>query len=215
MDESSYYVLSPSPVGYEEALRKVWEELKRQTDDGIVRRKAVRRVGERRIELPFLGDSYRVDIVSESVKDASGTEVFPFLKVLLLHYLAGLSSELVGEDWLSFRQLRGGATYYPAFASRTVVRLKKEFTGREESFARAAEVLGGRPLDFKDISFAFDVFPRVRIAVILHSATEEFDAEANILFDRAAAAHLETEDLAVCGAMLVSKIVKTAKKLEE
>jgi len=215
MDESSYQVLSPSPVGYEEALRKAWEELKRQTDDGIVRRKAVRKVGERRIELSFLGDSYTVDIASESVKDASGKEVFPFLKVLLLHYIAGLSSELAGEDWLSFRQLRGGATYFPAFAARTVVRLKKEFTGREESFARAAEALGGRPLDFKDVSFAFDVFPRVRIAVILHSATEEFDAEANILFDRAAAAHLETEDLAVCGALLVSKIVKTVKKLEE
>lgn len=215
MDESAYQLLSPSPVGYEEALRKAWKELDRQSDGGIVRRKAVKKLSNRCIEVPFLGRNYRVDISSRRVKDPTGKEVSPFLKVLLLHYIVGLSSAKADEDWLSFRQLRGGATYYPAFATRTIRRLREEFNRKEENFRKAAEAIGGEELTFKDISFAFYVFPRVRLAVILHCATDEFGTDANILYDKAAAAHLETEDLAVCGALLVSDLVKVAKQMEE
>jgi len=211
MDENESYVLIPKPVGYEEALKGAWEELKRQSDDGIVFRKNVVRVSERVIEVPFLNEKYVVEIARQRALDTTGKEVPPFFRVLLLHYLCGFSAANVSGEWVSFRQLRGGDFYFPAFANRTVERLKKDFNGKEGRFQKAAEALGGRRLEFKDISFEFAVFPKVHLAVILHCMTEEFGADANILFDRAAESHLETEDLAVCASFLVSRIGKIAK----
>jgi len=200
-------LLSPRPVGYEEALQKAWRALERKSAEQIVHAKGLS-LRDRLITIPFLGEEFFLDLTAKRVTDQKGSEVYPFLRVLLLHYVCSDSSAQPTGEWLSFRQLTGGDTYYPAFAARTVERLKKRFGGREEEFVQAAERLNGRRLAFPDISFAFDVFPHVVLAVVLNRATEEFGAEAVVLFDEAAPEHLETEDLAVCGAMLVSRLVK-------
>jgi len=206
MDEAAG-LLFPRPVGYEEALERAWSALANQNPQDIAARKGLS-AQNGCVVISFLGQTYFADLSAKRVTDASGKEVYPFLRVLLLHYICGSSSAMPTGEWLSFRQLRGGETYYPAFAARTVKRLKERFSGREEEFVVASKSLGGRKLAFSDISFAFDVFPYVVIGVVLNKATEEFGAEAVVLFDSAGAEHLATEDLAVCGAMLVGRLVK-------
>ena len=206
MDEAAG-LLFPRPVGYEEALARAWSALANQKPEDIAARKGLS-VQNGCVVISFLGQNYFADISARRVADAAGKDVNPFLRVLLLHYICGSSSAMPTGEWLSFRQLRGGETYYPAFAARTVKRLKERFGGREEEFVVASKSLGGRKLAFSDISFAFDVFPYVVIGVVLNKATEEFGAEAVVLFDSAAPQHLETEDLAVCGAMLAGRLVK-------
>lgn len=206
MDEVSG-LLFPRPVGYEEALQKAWSVLEGIPPDRIAFAKGLS-IRNGQVVIPFLKENYLLDLVARKVTDEKGKEVYPFLSVLLLHYACGKATTPPTGNWLSFRQLRGGDTYYPAFAARTVERLKSRFGGREEEFVSSAERLGGRRLAFPDISFAFDVFPYVVVCVVLNRATEEFGPDAVILFDEAAAEHLETEDLAVCGAMLVGRLVK-------
>jgi len=206
MDEVSG-LLFPRPVGYEEALERAWRALQGKTAEQVAAAKGLTLQDDLLI-IPFLGENYLLNLKEKTLTDESGEQVYPFLRVLLLHYACGEATTPPTGNWLSFRQLRGGQTYYPAFAARTVERLKERFGGREDEFAEAAKRLGGRPLGFPDVSFAFDVFPYVCLGVVLNRATEEFGAEAVVLFDEAAQEHLETEDLAVCGAMLVGRLVK-------
>ncbi len=208
MDEAEFQVLSPKPVGYEEALRRAWDALSGADAAELAARKGVEVRSDGAIELPFLAEVYRVDLKGRRVLDAAGGEVYPFLRVLLLHYLCGDSGAEPTGEWLGFRQLRGGETYFPAFAARTSRRLAAVFGGRERLLYEAAEALDGRKLAFGDASCAFDVFPRASMAVVLHASCEDFGAEAAVLFDSAAPKHLETEDLAVCGAFLTSRLCK-------
>ena len=59
------------------------------------------------------------------------------------------------------------------------------------------------------------VFPKVPLAVVLWRGDDEFPPEVNILFDRTANSVLRTEDLAICGALTVSKLRKNAEKIQK
>ena len=72
----------------------------------------------------------------------------------------------------------------------------------------AAKALGGESLTYGDAAFLFPMFPRLRLAVVLYLADEEFSASANVLFDAAAGHYLPTEDLAVLGGMLAGQLIK-------
>ena len=68
-------------------------------------------------------------------------------------------------------------------------------------------------MSFGDASFLFRVLPRLWMAVVLYLADDEFGASANVLFDGAADHYLPTEDLAVLGGMLSSRLIRIAGSL--
>jgi hypothetical protein len=102
--------------------------------------------------------------------------------------------------------------YDGAFQGRANQRLARTFGTRKEAFEAAARAMGGEPLSFGDASYSFRVFPRVWMAAVLYLADEEFPATANVLFDGATSHYLPTEDLAVLGGMLASRLSKAAGK---
>ena len=131
-------------------------------------------------------------------------------RILLLHYLLQAEGIPLASQWIAFRNLPGGMGYEPAFEKRASLRLAHTFGQRPESLEAAARKLGGEPLDFGDVSFLFRVLPRLWMAVVLHTADEEFPASANVLFDGATRHYLPTEDLAVLGGMLAGRLCKAA-----
>jgi hypothetical protein len=117
----------------------------------------------------------------------------------------------LASRWDAFRALPGGLGYDAAFQGRANLRLARAFGSDQAAFARASRALGGEPLTFGDASFLFRLLPRVWLAVVLHLADEEFGANANVLFDAAASHYLPTEDLAVLGGMLASRLIKLSR----
>jgi hypothetical protein len=166
-----------------------------------------------RIEAPFLADRYHVDIGARKVFFESGAEVYPFLSVLLLHYLVGVSEESPTGEWISFREFEGGDAYIGSFADRSLRPLRQTFGNRPDLLRPAAEPLGAQPLDLGDVSVQVPVFPKVPLAFVVWRGDDEFPPDANILFDSTANSILRTEDLAICGALTVSKLRKNADKL--
>ena len=57
------------------------------------------------------------------------------------------------------------------------------------------------------------VFPKLPLAVVVWRGDSEFPPDVNILFDKTANTILRTEDLAICGALTVSKLRKNAEKI--
>jgi len=165
-----------------------------------------------RFEVPFFGSMYHVRWPDGSTAPAGGRGTVDIsTHIILLHYLLSADGTPLASKWIAFRNLPGGLGYEGAFQGRAGLRLAHAFGSDQAPFSAAARALGGEPLDFGDASFMFRLLPLVWLAVVLHTADDEFPADANVLFDGATAHYLPTEDLAVLGGMLASRLIKTAK----
>jgi hypothetical protein len=139
-------------------------------------------------------------------------EVPLWSKILLLHYLIKAQGNPLTGEWVNFRQLSGGDTYYPAFVKRSQKPLLDFFAHRLDLLETAAQSLGGRNLSEGDRAVVIPALPRVPIALIFWSGDEEFQPEARILFDATVPTYLSTEDVAVLAQQTVFGLIKCAKK---
>jgi hypothetical protein len=166
-----------------------------------------------RFRLTFWGEEYTVDYPEASVREEkSGQEPSIFIQILILHYLINADGTPSADKWISFRELPGGLGFDPAFQQHASQPLVRAFGHDAEGFIRAAEALGGERLTFGSASFLFRILPRQWVAVVLDLADEEFPAWVNILFDGAASHYLPTEDWAVVGELLSSRLCQAADR---
>lgn len=165
-----------------------------------------------RFRLKFWEEEYVIDYPEASVRKKSGEEPSIFIQILILHYLIHADGTPSADKWISFRELPGGRGFYSAFEQHASQPLVRAFGYDAESFIRVAEALGGERLTFGSASFLFRIFPRQWVAVVLDLADEEFPAWVNILFDGAASHYLPTEDWAVVGELLSSRLCQEADR---
>lgn len=162
----------------------------------------------RRVSVLLLGETYTVSHPDGEIRlQGEDGEVPVTTRILLLHYLLTASGAPVAGRWVAFRELPDALTYDPAFQGRSAHRIRGRFGEDLEAFHKAAAALEGSRLDFGDASYLFRAFPRVWMAVVIYRGDEEFSASANVLFDAAASDYLPTEDLAVLGGLLASRLV--------
>jgi hypothetical protein len=166
-----------------------------------------------RFRLRFWEKEYVIDYPEASVyEEKSGQEPSTFKQILILHYLVNADGTPSADKWISFRELPGGLGFEPAFQQQSSQPLVRAFGHDAEAFIKAAEALGGERLTFGSVSFLFRIFPRQWVAVVLDLADEEFPAWVNILFDGAASHYLLTEDWAVVGELLSSRLLQAADR---
>jgi hypothetical protein len=165
-----------------------------------------------RITVPFLGNRYLVEYPSGTVthKDKEG-EAPIVIAILLLHYLCRASGVELASDWISFKELQGGAIYIEPFSKRAIIPFTKNFGFRMEDFVRAAEKLGGRKADHGDVACIIPALPRVPLLYVLWRGDSEFPPSGNILFDRCANTYLHTEDCAMLSGMTVGALLAALK----
>ena len=206
----------PPQNTYEAAREAAWVALQRR-DLALVATNGLLQLEETsgRVIVPFLADRYYVDAQARKVFFENGSEVYPFLSVLLLHYLVGVNDKPLSGEWVSFREFEGGEVYFGSFNDRTLIPLKKAFGHQPELLPAAAAPLGAEPLDFGDVGVRVPAFPKLPLAVVVWRGDSEFPPDVNILFDKTANTILRTEDLAICGALTVSKLRKNAEKIRK
>jgi hypothetical protein len=163
--------------------------------------------------VPFFGQLYRVQWPQGTARRATdGRPADIASRILLLHYLLEADGTPMASKWIAFRNLPGGLGYQAAFEGRANRRLARAFGNDRPGFEAAARAVGAEPLAFGDASFLFRVLPRLWMAVVLYVADEEFPASANVLFDASASHYLPTEDMAVLGGLLASRLIKAAPR---
>jgi hypothetical protein len=160
----------------------------------------------------FFDQDYQVTSPEVSVRRAGGEAPDVATRLIILHYLIHADGTPPADEWVSFRQLPDGLVYDPAFQGRSSLRLRREYGMDTKGFAAAAERVGGERLTFGDASYMFHALPRLRMAVIVHQGDEEFGPAVNVLFDASAGHYLPTEDLAVLGGMLASRLIKAGSE---
>ena len=167
----------------------------------------------RTVSLALVGETYLVTHPEGSVRlRDSDAEVPITTRILLFHYLLTADGTPPAGRWVAFRELPDAMVYDPAFQGRTTQRIRGRFGADLEAFHRAAKAFGGDSLTFGDASYLVRALPRVWMAVVVYKGDEEFSPSANVLFDAAAGNYLPTEDLAVLGGHLASRLVHAVGK---
>ncbi|MGC8877708.1 MAG: DUF3786 domain-containing protein [Anaerolineae bacterium] len=187
--------------------------LRSRSADAVARLSGCARDAEGNMRITFLGREYVISPHDFSVYSAvDRREASSFISSLILTYLANADGTLPAGIWISFRELPDGMFYVHAFQSYSGGRLVRELSGGLTAFHRAAQRLGGQALALGSAAYAFEVLPRVRLAIVYWEGDDECPSQAQVLFDRNATHYLPTDGLAILGSQLVSMLLKTAAR---
>ncbi|MDD5668638.1 MAG: DUF3786 domain-containing protein [Candidatus Omnitrophica bacterium] len=179
-------------MGYETAIQKAWENL------GSL-------CIEKHVSVKFLADEYSVDTQARTITSLScNIPAKDYAVILILHYLVrkfhGLP-ELTGE-WISFKELECGESYYPAFRKRAIEPVIRKYGVNPEGLLAVLDRVPAKKVLQGDVGIVLEVFPGVPAQIILWKGDEEFGPEANMLFDRSISGIFCTEDIAVLGGFI-------------
>ena len=182
-------------MAYEVAINKAWQELSKLSADKL-------------FSLRFLADEYSVDPEAKKVMSLScNVPAEDFWSVLILHYLikklSGLP-ELTGE-WVTFNELSVVDSYYPVFRKRTIEPLLRKYGSNPKGILSALERMPAKKVDnLADAAIIVEAFDKVPVLVKLWGKDAEFEADANILFDRSIAEIFCTEDAVVLAGVVAT-----------
>jgi hypothetical protein len=160
-------------------------------------------------EIQFLDRCYGIAYPKFQFEDMEAPErEIPLQEqVLILHYMMGADPQRPPGDMIAYREIPGAAFYFGPFVKRAVNPLKETFGRNLEAFHRACRVLNATPIDAGDAGYRFQVFPQLAMHYILWEGDEEFDSEANILFNEATGDCLSPEDAAWLAGMVVYRLM--------
>ncbi|MBS1253854.1 MAG: hypothetical protein MAG451_02908 [Anaerolineales bacterium] len=133
------------------------------------------------------------------------------LQGILLYYLSMADGTPLAGKWIAFRELPDGWLYHQAFQGYTGDELVRAWGNDVDAFIDAAEQLGGWEIDIGDAGYAFEVMPRVRMAVVYWLGDDEFPPNAKVLFDESAGHYLTTDGLAVLGHHFMHQLLKASQ----
>ena len=167
-----------------------------------------------KFRIPFLNRTYQVGYPGFEFSDAVQTDAeVPFQEqVLILHYLSALKATEPAGRWIAYREIPGASFYFSAFVKRAIDPLKKVFGKNVSAFVEAASMLKGKSIDIGDAGFEFRIFPKVPLQMIIYGGDEEFEPEANILFDATAGDFLSPEDAAWLAGMVVYRLMALSRR---
>lgn len=166
--------------------------------------------GQGRFQLRFFGCPYTITWPELEVFDPRGQSCPNPVQAALLQYLVRADGTPLAHQWVSLRELPNGAFYERAFQGYSGNLVARHFKNNLEGFRRAAQKLGGEPLDLGDASFRFWALPRIPLAVVYWSGGSEFPASAHVLFDASAGHYHHLEMLAHLGAMICDQLIHAA-----
>ena len=169
--------------------------------------------GTTALTIPFLNRTYRATFPDFSFTDtADDTADVPIQEeVLILHYLTAKNITVPTGKWVAYREIPGAGFYFSAFAKRAIDPLKKVFGRNTQALKTAAEKLSATAIDVGDAGFEFQLMPQIPMQMILWEGDDEFEPEANILFDQKVGDILSPEDIAWLAGMIVYRLMALAR----
>lgn len=181
---------------YKVALNRAWGNLITLTDKA-------------QFEIKFLEDRYSIDLNTRAIFSLScNIPANETISVLLLHYLI---SDLKGipplkNEWISFKDVPEGPYYYPAYRRRSIEPIIRKYGENPEGLLTFLEKLNAKQIKIGDIGIQFNAFEKVPVAVSVWKKDEEFDAEANVLFDANITGIFPTEDIVVLAGLIAGTL---------
>lgn len=136
----------------------------------------------------------------------------PFNTVMSIYHLFHYSkanAALKGE-FVPFRKVKGAAPFDPAFQRTVLTPLARTFSGKASALEQACTALNGQPIRQGDVGYVIHAFDCMPVTVVFWDGDEEFDAQANILFDANITDYLHEETVVCLASDLVRRLTEEA-----
>jgi len=196
--------------GFELSYKLACEQLSKISDiEEQCHKSGARFVGPNKIIIDYLNQPYHITLPDAEISlEDSKTEVSLKDKILILHYFTLAKGTPATGVLVTYKQLPGGVSYFPAFSQRAIAPLVNHFGKNPELLIKTAAKLGDRGADYGDVSVNVSAFDHVSITLVLWRGDEELAPNGNILFDANISEYLSTEDVTVLSETIIWKLVK-------
>ena len=165
------------------------------------------------LRIRYFGEMYQIDRRTGMImlqKDPDRRLAFnTVMSIYHLFYYAKEEAAVKGE-FVPFRKVRRAAPFDPAFQRTVVKPLAKIFEGHSEELKQACENLGGEPVRQGDVGYVIQAFDCMPLTVLFWDGDEEFEAQANILFDADITYFIHEETVVCVAADLVRRLAEEA-----
>lgn len=201
---------------YKEAYYKEWDTLQKRNFENISRiRKVIYDVDKNLFRLNVINKEYILECDNKTIKRSDdGYVPTPETGVMILNYLSFTEYDIENRGkWISLKEIpNGGMMFYPAFYKTTITKLINNFGYDVDKFIKCAEKLGGEQIKLGDVGYIFNVFPKVRICLVIWQGDDEIEPNATVLFDSSIQFLMHIESIIGLGSYLVDKIIYQLEK---
>ena len=125
----------------------------------------------------------------------SGHDGYDYIHFVALHYLLGATATAIAHAWISPNELPGGTTFFRGPHAIPTDRITRRFANDLDAFRSTCEQLNGTPISMADAAWAFQITPRIPLAVLYWQGDDEFPPEAKLLYDRTIGDHLALDGI--------------------
>jgi hypothetical protein len=174
------------------------------------RRSGAQYIEPNKLVIDYLNQPYHVILPDVQISLGDSKVEVPLKdKILILHYFTLAKGTPATGILVSYKQLPGGISYFPAFFKRAITPFVNNFGRKPELIIDVATKLGGYKANQGDVSVTIDAFSHVPITFALWRGDEEIAPSGNILFDANISDYLSSEDVTVLCETIAWKLVKS------
>ena len=131
----------------------------------------------------YFSKRFRIDRKTGIITENGKSPGFDTVMNIYNTFYYSAAHPVASGNLVAFRQVKRVYPFEAAYRRTIISRLQELFAGKTEELRKACEALGGTLLPQGDVGYVLPVFPFLNIAVLFWDKDEEFEAQANMLFD--------------------------------
>lgn len=131
----------------------------------------------------YFSKRFRIDRKNGFITEDGKSPGFDTVMNIYNTFYYSAAQPVASGNLVAFRQVKRVYPFEAAYRRTIISRLQELFSGKTEELRKACEALGGTLLPQGDVGYVLPVFPFLNIAVLFWDKDEEFEAQANMLFD--------------------------------
>ena len=147
----------------------------------------------------YFSKKFRIDRKNGFITEDGKSPGFDTVMNIYNTFYYSAAHPVASGNLVAFRQVKRVYPFEAAYRRTIIFRLQELFAGKTEELRKACEALGGTLLPQGDVGYVLPVFPFLNIAVLFWDKDEEFEAQANMLFDSEITEFMHEENV-VCEA---------------
>jgi hypothetical protein len=113
-----------------------------------------------------------------------------YMHLFILHYLMKAMDILPAGTLVSEKDIPSGAAFFRGPHTLPTHLMVDAFKNNLGALEETCLKLGGKPLNMADLSYIFEITPKIPVAVLYWAGDQDFAAEARLLFDKTIGLHL-------------------------
>ena len=131
----------------------------------------------------YFSKRFRIDRKNGFITEDGKSPGFDTVMNIYNTFYYSAAHPVASGNLVAVRQVKRVYPFEAAYRRTIIFRLQELFAGKTEELRKACEALGGTLLPQGDVGYVLPVFPFLNIAVLFWDKDEEFEAQANMLFD--------------------------------